>query len=444
MSYELTIKRLPNFLRYVNKVYGFHKTIDSMQGNTDAVVSPQTIFMSVFLCLLLRMGSLRQLAVDVEAGRIQKFLPCVDKDTFCANTAGNGLEDMDTATLQQELAVVPKKLRRNKAYGANASAEHPRTIGGLKIVAIDGTEHFRSEAVHCPECMEVHVNTREGVKVHYVHRMVIMYVVGRMHPSAVQVILGAEPTFPKDITEGEESSGHEGEGTAAKRLIEKMIALYGNHFFDVFTTDAHYTNKPFVLFVDILGKYLVSRVKREDTTLYKEIEALSCLVEPVYIDDREERVECIIYEIPGLQTSLDWDVPTRGFKIIEKEYKIVSGEKVYTREETFLCMATLPVEMADADIVRRIVHAKWGIENNAIKDLKDNWYMAHNFHHHPNATYALLLILFIAYNLFYAYVFRHMKSYRLYHPTMKRIVEDFLCSFLHWRWRMSWVWFDDS
>jgi len=100
--------------------------------------------------------------------------------------------------------------------------------------------------------------------------------------------------------------------------------------------------------------------------------------------------------------------------------------------------------MADADVVRHIVHAKWGIENNVIKDLKDNWYMTHNFHHHPNATPALLLILFIAYNLFYAYVFRHMKSYRLYHPTIKRIVEDFLSSFLHWRWRMSWVWFDDS
>lgn len=129
---------------------------------------------------------------------------------------------------------------------------------------------------------------------------------------------------------------------------------------------------------------------------------------------------------------------------MEKEYKIVSGEKIYTRKETFLCMTTIPVEMADANVVRQIVHAKWGIENNAIKDLKDNWYVTHNFHHHPNATYALLLIVFMAYNLFYAYVFRHMKSYRLYHPTIKRIAQDFLYSFLHWKWRMSWVHFDGT
>jgi hypothetical protein len=439
MSYEPSLKRLPNFLRYVNKVYRFSDTIDSMQDRrSDTDVSAQTIFMSMFLCLLLRLGSIRQLAKDVESGRIRKFLCKVDKETYCANTLANGLENMDIPTLQRELTVVPKKLRRNKAYG---SAEHPRTIGGLKIVAVDGTEHFRSECIHCPECMEVHVKTNEGVKTHYVHRIVIMYVVGRLHSSAVGVILGAEPARPKDVISGEEA-GHEGESTAAKRLIEKMIDSYGSHFFDILTTDAYYTTKPFVLFVDSLGKYLVSRVKREDTTLYQEIETLSQMVDPIYVDDRENRVESWIYEIPELQTSLDWDVPTRGFKIIEKIYKIVSGEKVYIKEETFLCMATLPAELADADIVRQIVHAKWGVENNAIKDLKDNWYMEHNFHHHPNATYALLLILFMVYNLFYAYVFRHMKSYRLYQPTMKRISEDFMSSFLHWKWRMSWIWFD--
>ncbi len=436
MSYKSTLKRLPNFLRYVNKVYSFSQTIDSIESQGKPETSPQTIFMSVFFCLLLRLGSFRQLSVD--AAKIRKFLPRVDKETYCANTVGNGLENMDISILQRELSVVPKKLRRNKAYG---SAEHPRTIGGFRIAAVDGTEYFRSESIYCPDCMVVRVKVKDGVKINYVHKIVIMYVVGRLHSSAVQVILGAEPTYPKDVISGEES-GHEGESTAAKRLIENMIALYGNSFFDILTTDAYYSNKPFVLFVDSLGKYLVSRVKDARTTLYKEIETLSQMVEPIYVDDRDNRVESLIYEIPELHAVLDWDVPTRGFKIIEKAYKIVSGEKVYIKEETFLCMTTLLGELADADIVRQIVHAKWGVENNAIKDLKDNWYMEHNFHHHPNATYALLLILFMAHNLFYAYVFRHLKSYRLYQPTMKRISEEFMASFLYWKWRMSWTNFE--
>ena len=90
MSYESTLRRLPDFLRYVNKVYGFSQTIDSVQGNSNAEVSPQTIFMSVFLRLLLRLGSLRQLARDVEDGGIRKFLPRVDQETYCANTVASG------------------------------------------------------------------------------------------------------------------------------------------------------------------------------------------------------------------------------------------------------------------------------------------------------------------------------------------------------------------
>ena len=95
-------------------------------------------------------ASLRQLSRDAEDGRIRKFLPRVDKEAYCANTVANGLEDIDTDILQRELSLVPRKLRRNKAYG---SAGHPGTIGGLKIVAVDGTEHFRSECIHCPDCM---------------------------------------------------------------------------------------------------------------------------------------------------------------------------------------------------------------------------------------------------------------------------------------------------
>ena len=53
-------------------------------------------------------------------------------------------------------------------------------------------------------------------------------------------------------------------------------------------------------------------------------------------------------------------------------------------------------------------------------------------------------IMFMACNLFYAYVFRHMKSYRLYQLTMKMIVEEMYASYLFWKWRMSWIWFDNK
>jgi len=402
--------------------------------------SPQTIYTSVFLCSLLQLGSLRRLSLESKNGRIRKFIRNVDKEEFCANTINNGLENIHTDPLEQDLTTVPKKLRRNKAYG---TAEHPRTIGGLKITAVDGTEIYRSKTISCDECLKYQMKIKEGTETHYVHKIVIMQIVGRIHTSAVQAIMGIEKILPKDKKEDSQGDeGHEGEGIAAKRLIDKMIHLYGSQFFDVVTTDALYTNEPFVNFMNLRNKYVVSRVKNERTNMYKEIESISKFVEPIYKNDHKEQIEYWIYEIPHLEASIGWDIPIRGFKIIEKHYKIKSSEKIYTKEDLFLCMTSIPNYIADGDIIRQIIHAKWGIENNGIKDLKDNWHLTHNFHHHPNAIYAMLLILMMAYNLFYSYVFQHIKTYRLYKPTIKQIVEDFVSSFLHWKHRMSWVTFD--
>ena len=164
------------------------------------------------------------------------------------------------------------------------------------------------------------------------------------------------------------------------------------------------------------------------------------LVNPLVINDWKEQVECWIYEIPDLSEWLAKDIPIRSFKIIEKSYKEESGKRIYT--EVFRCVTTLPAEIADSNVVRQIVHTKWGIENNGFKELKDNWYLTHNYHHHPNAIESMFLILFIAYNLFYSYVYRHVKTYRLYELAINHIVEEMVSSYISQKWRMSWVTFD--
>ena len=44
----------------------------------------------------------------------------------------------------------------------------------------------------------------------------------------------------------------------------------------------------------------------------------------IYVNDWEEQIEYWIYEITDLQELLGWEIPIRGFKVIEKQYKIVS------------------------------------------------------------------------------------------------------------------------
>jgi len=174
--YKFLPKRLPNFFRYVNKVYGFSKIVNSMmdkRSNTE--LTPQIIFMSVFLCCLLRFGSLNRLQFEAKSKRLSKFLKTnkgdknTSKDTFCANTIANGLENIDIDILEHQLISIPKKMKRNKVFC--------KSIGGLKIASVDGTEIYRSENIHCDECLEYHINTKEGIRIDYVHRIVLMQMV---------------------------------------------------------------------------------------------------------------------------------------------------------------------------------------------------------------------------------------------------------------------------
>jgi len=243
--------------------------------------------------------------------------------------------------------------------------------------------------------------------------------------------LAGEKILPKDtLKKGDKTAGHEGELTAGKRLVLKVIKLYGPRFVDVFTTDALYMNQPFVMHLAKQDKYLIARVKNESTTLYQEILALATLVKPICGEDKDGTLRLKIYEISNLHQSLGWSIPLRGFLIVEQTRHVKNKQITWT-EERFLCATTLPKWKASADVVRQIVHAKWGIENNGFWDLKTNWFMTHNYHHHPNATFAALLVLFLAYNLFYAYVFLNMKTYRLYSLTIQEVVLEFLISFFN-------------
>lgn len=187
-------------------------------------------------------------------------------------------------------------------------------------------------------------------------------------------------------------------------------------------------NQPFVRHCLAHGLDLVARVKDERTDLYQEIRPLSALVKPITDYDRQAGVAYTIYEIPDLHLSLDWDIPLRGFQLIETDAK---------GTQTFRCATTNPDR--HADVIRRIVHYKWGIENNGNKDLKDNWHLEHNFHHHEVATWAILLTLLLVYNCFYAFVCRHLKTYRIYHLTIQQVMDEFKFSFFSLIYRLPWA-----
>jgi hypothetical protein len=362
MSYRPDYLRLNKFYRYILNVFDFSKTVNAMTDSRKAPSVPiAVIFLAMFLCVLLRFGSKRSITKASKRHQVGKLLRS-DVDC-CDNTIGHGLEHIGIEALEEELTRAPKQLKRNKAFRD--------TIGGLHIVALDGTEIYRGTSIHCNECLVYHVKTKDGAQTHYVHRVVVAQKVG----TSLKPVLALEKILPKDtLKKGDKTDGHEGELTAGKRLVLKVLKLYGPRFVDVFTTDALYMNQPFVMHLVKQDKYLIARVKNESTTLYQEILALATLVKPICGEDKDGALRLKIYEISNLHQSLGWSIPLRGFLIVEQTRHVKNKQITWT-EERFLCATTLPKWKADANVVRQIVHAKWGIENNGFWDLKNNWFM---------------------------------------------------------------------
>jgi len=396
-------------------------------------IKTDSIFMSLFFCLLLRWGSFHQLKKELKANALKNFLPTGDKAN-CDNSLRYSLAKFELEKLNEQLVYVTKRLKRNKVLEPVAGFQ------GLRVIALDGTEFFRSSKIQCDECLEFRISTKEGKRLEYAHRGVFAQMISALtHP-----FLAFEPILPKDAKSKEELNapeGHEGEQTVAKRLLAKLDELYPKNFYDVLSLDALHVNLPFIREVRKYGKHLVVKVKDERTTIFKEIEALSKLTEPkeYQIDDK---TTLKTWDIDDLHLSLGsqyTSIPLRGVKAIEATISPENGE---IKTETIYLLTTLVGNKSrffrvSTKTLVRMVHARWRIENNGYKDLKDNWFFEHNFFHHPIATKAMILIFLIVYNLFYTFVLRHLKTYRIYDLTIKEVIRELIYSFYSRKYHFS-------
>lgn len=60
-------------------------------------------------------------------------------------------------------------------------------------------------------------------------------------------------------------------------------------------------------------------------------------------------------------------------------------------------------------MIVRMGHGRWNIENQGFNELVNNWHADHVYHHDANAIVVILLLLFLAYNLFHVWVARGLK-----------------------------------
>jgi hypothetical protein len=121
-------------------------------------------------------------------------------------------------------------------------------------MAIDGWEPFASYDRHCPHCLVRKVKVKCGVEIEEVQQYYHRYVVAMLLGPVLDVVLDIEPVLNEEARRDIDSEhvGHEGELTAARRLIDSLHDTYGT-LIDAFVLDALYANGPVRTLLDQHG-----------------------------------------------------------------------------------------------------------------------------------------------------------------------------------------------
>src|SRR3974390_3928455 len=219
--------KLHQFEKYVCNVFGLPDLLASFADARRAPKIPTfDIVNSLFHTAVLRIPSINALEGDLKESDFQKLIgrqPTPEAKAFSADVVANVLDKLQLQRIRKAIHEVINKAERNKAFRDGC-------YSALRCVAIDGWEPFSSYDRHCPNCLvrKIKVKRRteelEEVEQYYHH-----YVVALLLGPVLDVVLGVEPVLNEEARRDidPEHVGHEGELTAARRLIVSFIDALG-------------------------------------------------------------------------------------------------------------------------------------------------------------------------------------------------------------------------
>jgi hypothetical protein len=414
--------KLQQFVKYGCTVFGLP---DLLAGMTDSRRAPEIptfdVVNSLFHTALLRIPSINALEGDLKESDFQKLIgrnSTPEVKALSADVVANVLDKLELGGVRGAIEDVLGRAERNKVF-------RDGSYGALRCVAIDGWEPFGSYARHCPHCLVRQVKVKRaggGIEEvpQYYHRYVVAMLVGPV----LDVVLAIEPVLNEEALRDTEPehTGHEGELTAAHRLLDVLHQTWGS-FIDAIVCDALYANGPFMTHLDRCGYGGLIVLKKENHEPFKEALALWQGLPPGedYTDrDTEEHIQCwdsdqidtldtyagMIRVIRAVVTKPDKATATWCFAIVGKRARSLSRRTAL-----------------------KIIRARWHIENTAFNQWIQYWNLGHVFRHTSNAILAVLLLWMLAFNLLQLFVYRRLKRPRRPKDptdTIRHIVEVML------------------
>ena len=329
------------------------------------------------------------------------------KEPPSISTLDRGVEKSDIEGLAAIVKSNNHKLQRNKVFNTE------ETSHGLMVVAVDGHETFSSEKRCCDQCStrkkivktRTHRKEKGKVEVFEIEKEVTeyyhKYVVCQLILCSVPVIIDIEPVKPG-----------EGELTAAKRLIKRILKQQPRRV-DVFCFDALYLDSGLLNMLDKKKKFWIAVLKQKNREAYEEINRSMLMPENKPFETKINNREVTLWDMDGL---VGWDNLEKPFRAVvsyeeywqwERDPKTRKKEKV-RKTQNWRWLTNMP-SIYSAEIIYRLGHGRWDIENRGFHDLATNCRLDHPFHHEPTALLAMMWIISLAFNLSYSFFEKNLK-----------------------------------
>jgi hypothetical protein len=372
------------FCRYIDKVFQFGQLLRTLRdARRQPVIPTCAVFASAFTMFATTRHSLNRLEKELRLparlrGIVGPRLPSAD-------SIGRVFALLDSQPVRQMLSSINHRVRRNKALGEG---------GRLQIAAVDGHEFFCSRKRCCPHCQTRTVHLKQGSVTEYYHRGVVCHLIGH------------ELALPLDV---ELLEPGEGEETAAKRLLERVFALY-SRFIDVVAGDALYFDAPFINFCREHHKHAIVVIKGDQRLLLQDAQGLFSQQTPGRWEEPRRSVR--FWDQEGFTSAEGVQTPLRVLhteETVRRRERIAGQWKEKEETSSWYWATTLSKNQLGTRDMYRAGHGRWDIENGCFNTLSTHWALDHCFKHEPTAIVNFVLTCFIAYVLLQCFWRRNLK-----------------------------------
>lgn len=226
------------------------------------------------------------------------------------------------------------------------------------------------------------------------------------HQGVVCHLTGLDLALPLDV---ELLRPGEGEETAARRLLERVLAHYGRYF-DAVSGDALYFDAPFINFCIEHHKGAIVVVKGEQRLLLQDAEGLFSQQPPQRWNEPHGHV--LYWDEEGFTSCAGVKQPLRVLRTEETVHRRerIAGQWVHHDELHHWCWATtLSKQQLASRYLWRAGHARWDVENDCFNTLVTHWGLNHCYKHDPVAIVNFVLTLFLVYALLQCFYQRNLK-----------------------------------